>query len=337
MNSNHKDPVIPNRFFFVWAGRTFPYFCRLAVESALLADPEATVEIHLFGEKPSAEPHFRTVTAYDRVSVKEVDFDELFSGLDEPVSRYRAHLDAVPPSPYRASAKSNLFRYALLHRHGGIYLDFDVIVLRDFRDLLFVEAFIGEEYVWKVDEDRVAGRLSPSMIPPTLAYLWAYAVRRIDAKLFHGRRLLEPAAAVVDGAWRTVNLNPAVFGARPGSSFVRRVLSASLESDPRIRYNLGPTLVSRVARTDGSGLRVLSPQYFHMHPPSYSFRYFEEEIFDVEPDNHLIHYVSSNNTRGLQALDPETIVARRKEGLFYHSGASIAERAATLPLKEEGQ
>jgi hypothetical protein len=328
------SPVgVPNRFLFLWSGRTFPYFCRLAVESVLLADADAEVRIMLFGETPAEAPHFRALSRYRRVEVAPVDGDDIFSGLGEPPFRYREHLAAVPPSSYRASARSNIYRYALLHRYGGIYVDFDILVIRSFRDLLDAPAFIGQEYVWKADEDRVAGRIGLSMAVPTLAYLWTYAVRRLDSRIFRGRRRLEPLAAVLDGWWSTPNLNPAVFGAAAGSSFVRRVLAASLEADPAVRYNLGPTLVSRVARESGEGVRVLPPEYFHLNPPSYSFRYFEESLAEPSPETRLFHYVSSNNRGDLADLDPDTILARRTRGLFYRYGAAVAEGARDLPLK----
>lgn len=57
-----------------------------------------------------------------------------------------------------------------------------------------------------------------------------------------GKGVLEPLARVADPLWSRLDVNNAVIGARPGSSFIRRVLTAALEVEPTRRYALGPTL-----------------------------------------------------------------------------------------------
>jgi hypothetical protein len=320
--------LIPNRFIFVWTGRKFPYFCRVAIESALLADPDAVVEIHLFGEKPTDAFHFRHVAGYERVEIHDVDFAEVFDGLDRPVTDYVELLARIPPTAY--SARSNLVRYGVLHARGGIYVDFDVVLIRDLGHLRRHPAFIGTELVWRADEARVEGRLEAWMLAPALAYVWTYALRRADTRLLGGRGLLEPLAAPLDPIWSARNLNNAVIGARPGSGFIRRVLARAHEADPRVRYALGPTLVSRAVRADDTDVVVLPPDVFYMQPPSYSFRYFEGRPVDVPDRAVLIHYVSSNHGDRLAALDERELRRRRGGPLFYRLGAEVADRARGL-------
>jgi hypothetical protein len=320
--------LIPNRFLFVWTGRKFPYFCRVAIESALLADADAVVEIHLFGETPTDAPHFRHVAGYERVEICDVDLEEVFAGLDRPVADYVDLLGRIPAAAY--SACSNLVRYGVLHARGGVYVDFDVVLVRDLTHLRRHPAFIGTELVWRADEARVEGRREPWMLAPALAYAWAYAVRRADTRLLGGRGLLEPLAAPLDPVWSTRNLNNAVIGARPGSRFVRRVLALALEADPEVRYALGPSLVSRAARGDDSDVVVLEPEVFYMQPPSYSFRFFEGRPVDLPDQAVLIHYVSSNHGDRLAGLDERELRRRRGGPLFYRLGAEVADRARGL-------
>ncbi len=324
-----RNNLIPDRLIFVWTGRSFPYFCRLAVESALLSDRQVQVEIHHFGESPADAEHFRALRDYRRVSIYRVDLEEIFSGLESSPGRYVELLRQIPLHAH--SAKSNLVRYGILHARGGVYLDFDVIVLRSVRHLLSHPAFIGEELVWRADEARVHGRLTWWMIKPTMAYLWCYGARRLDARWLGGRRRLERVARLMDPLWQTTNLNNAVLGSMPGGSFVRRVLAAALERDPRIRYGLGPTLVSGVAREDRSDVAVLPPRVFYGEPPSYSFRYFEEPELTPDPSAVLIHYVSSNHRAVLRELDRQRMSARRHRGLFYALGTRVADAAVELP------
>lgn len=67
------------RLHFVWMGSRFPYHCRLAVESAADAMPDADVEIHLIGERPDA-PHLVAIESLPRVHVSEERFDDLLAG-----------------------------------------------------------------------------------------------------------------------------------------------------------------------------------------------------------------------------------------------------------------
>lgn len=320
--------MIPDRLIFLWSGTAFPLFAELAVKSALLANPSAVVELHVFGDAPDNDLRFRRTRRLARVEVHRIDLDSVFDGLDAPASRYRALFDAIDAGA--ASARSNLLRYAVLEKRGGVYLDFDVLCVRPFTSLAHHEAFIGEEKVWRVDEHRLAGPVRPWMIAPTLSYVTAYATRRVDARLLGGHDLDGAVMRALDAHWSVPNLNNAVIGASPGSRYLRRVLRDALEADPRIRFNLGPTLVSHSQRRDGSGVTVLPERYFYVQPPSYSFRFFEGRAFELPAEAILIHYVSSNHGKLLRSLDENTILARRNGPLFYRLAADVLDRAHSL-------
>jgi hypothetical protein len=325
--------AIPNRFLFLWSGRSFPYHARLAVESALLADPHAEVEIHLFGDSRGSAPaptHLRAVQRYARVRVLDVDVDDAFAGLDRPPAAFRDLLSRIPRRA--ASARSNLLRYGLLHRRGGVYLDLDVLVLRSLRALLREQAFIGEERVFSVDEHRVAGRLAPWMFAPTLAYLGARASRRLEVALGRRHSPLERLAKRLDGAWQATGLNNAVLGGRPRARFLERVLAAALDVDPTVRFSLGPTLVTRVARHDGSDVTVLGPELFYAEAPSNSFRFFAGPAVAPPAEAAVVHYVQSNHRRLLAGLDEGSLVSGPRAPLFHQLASAVAARARALPV-----
>ncbi len=326
--------MIPNRFLFVWTGARFPYFARLAVESALVADPDARVEIHLFGDRPTRDPEFRNVATYDRVDIVDVEYDDVFNGLDAPASRYRDLLAQIPSTAY--SAQSNLVRLGALHKRGGVYLDFDVIVRRDVRHLLDCDAFVGTERVWRADEARVRGDRQLWMVPSACAYAWAFALRYADTHIFDGRGVLEPLARPADGVWSTVGANNAVLGARPNAPFVRRLLASALAADPSVRFALGPTLVTRAIAERRDDVRVLPPPVFYAQPPSYSFRLFDAGAPPLPDEAVLIHYVSSNHGRRLRRITEVDVEQRAGRGPFYTLGADVATRARHLPRRVFG-
>jgi hypothetical protein len=312
---------IPPRYLFVWTGREFPYFARLAVESALLADPEAAIELHLFGPRPDGARHLAALAAHPRVELVPVDLDRVFVGLGVDDRRLR---DAYQRCP-GPSARSNLIRYAVLARRGGIYLDTDVLVARSLADLRVHQAFAGQEQVLSIDAARVAGRWSATMVGPGLAWAAAWGLRRLDAEL--GYRGLERLARPLDRHWQVTQLNNAVLGAAPGASFPRRLLARAIEVDPTVRYRLGPTLISEVVAAGQDDVTVLPPAAFYAVPPSYSFQFFTGGARPLDPAIRVLHVVASNHGRRLAELDRATVAARARRGRYYALAADVAARS----------
>jgi len=324
------ESAIPNRLVFVWSGPDFPYYARLAVESALIAEPDCEVDIHLLDRQAPRGVHFLQVRSYERVRVEHPSFEELWGGLDAPAERYRDVHDRIPPE--RRSARSNLVRYAVLHRRGGVYFDFDVLVHRNLADLRAGADFIGAERVWVVDQPRLNGRRELWMVPPTMAWATTYALRRAQARLRIGPNPCEPLAPI-HRSWSAFQANNAVIGARAGSPFLRRVLAAALDIDPSIRYALGPALVDQVARQSPHLVSVLPPAVFYCVPPSHSFRFFTGPSFDLPAESRLIHFVHSNHRRLLARMDAAEALRRRRETTFGRLAAPVVEAARALPRR----
>jgi hypothetical protein len=312
------DEPIPNRCVFVWVGPEFPFFARLAVESVLVVDAAATVEIHLCGTRQDGD-HLRKLVRHDRVALHEVTPDSVFADVDTDPRPLRRLWDRIPARA--ASARSNLLRYALLYRRGGIYLDTDTLLLRSMRTLLDGPPFIGAELVWRVDEDRVRGRWRPWMLWPTVTWAASYVARRLDSRWCASRLGLDARAARLDRHWTVVAANNAVMGAPARDPFLHRLLVEAPKVDPSVRYALGPSLVTRLAHR-ATDVRVLEPDLLYAVPPSLSFRFFEDRRLALPERAHVMHYVGSNHRRLLSTLSPGEIRRRRDEGVFY----SVAHR-----------
>jgi len=320
--------VIPDRLIFLWTGTTFPYFARLAVESALLVEPDAEIEVHVFGRRPDGAPHLEALRGLERVRIVPIALDTVFDDLEVDPAALRSLYARIPTQA--VSARANLLRYAVLARRGGIYLDTDILLLRGLGDLRRARAFAGCEHVLSIDGRRVAGERSPDMLAVGAVWAAAWAMRRFDAELATPR--LEPVARRLDIWWQAAQLNNAVIGAAPGASFVRRLLTRALEVDPTIRYRLGPTLIDEVAREDPTDVMILPPDTFYPVPPSYSFRFFRGAL-KLPPETRLMHVVSSNHRALLDALDEDTLRRRAGRGLYYTVGASVADAARALPRR----
>jgi hypothetical protein len=300
-------------------GSGFGYSCRLAIESLAAVDPGAAIEVHLLGERPDTI-HFDLIESMPNVAVLPIDLDALFA--EHPAQR--SVYDAVPEKAY--SAKSNLLRYLLLWQRGGVYVDFDIIALRPLADLANGKAFVGAERVWSHDQARVEHRWTLSMLPGTIGWALTWCVRRADSRWLGGALRTGDRLRLIDPLWSTLQVNNAVIGAPARSEFIARVLDASLSVDPTVRYALGPSLVSSVAREHRQTLRVLREQVLYPVPPGESYRFFEDRHLELRPETALIHYVSSNHGALLNNLEPGDPRIETRPEVFWRLARALGAR-----------
>lgn len=311
------DAIIPLRAgvddvstHFVWLGRRFPYHCRLAVESAVVAMPGGHVTVHLFDD--AADRHLDAVAALDRVRVVRRSPEEAFAGL--PVTTASA-MDVWGACPGPA-ARSNLARLSILFREGGVYLDTDVIVLRGLHDPAVHSTFVGSELVWSRNRRRIEHGLGP--VDAVCSAPWAIgtALSRLDSALTHGRWKIADRRLGTAGRRRQVN--NAVIGAPPDSPFVARALERAVtDVDPHIRFALGPALLDDIARASPELVHVLPPSRFYAVPPGQSFRFFDDHRLRLPADAQVMHYVASNHRNVLDSLDVDDPRFDHDSGPFW--------------------
>ena len=290
---------MPRQYHLVWSGTAFPAAYQLAVRSILDADELATVRIHVIGEPPTVAA-FTDMAGFDRVRMEDVDPQQLFGLLPAPLQATWDIYDALPTQA--ASARSNLIRYALLALHGGVYVDFDAIVLRPLHDLSHADAFLGLEQVWSGDAARVEGRWRALIRPRHGVWALSWLARRLDSRLLRGRLGLARRLRPLDRLWAGEQANNAIIGARAGSEFIETVLWEAMHARVGTRYALGPTLVDRVARLHPELVETLPPAVLYEVPPGQSFRFFEDCTLDLAPAAAAMHYVGSNHGHLLAEL-----------------------------------
>lgn len=287
----------------VWMGPRFPYYCRLAVESVLVAMPHARVQLHLVAALSAdphladVDPHLARVAADDRVELVQRPTADIFAGAPGGATRYLDLLDRVRRSP---AAISNLVRLAVLGERGGIYLDTDILVTAPLPSPTDVGDFVGREHVWADNRRRIQSGYRPGVLLRSVPWAATWLLRRSDSRLSQGRfHLAERLPAPIT----RLQVNNAVIGAEAGSPFVQAALRRSLGADPRQRFALGPSLLDDLAAAEPRLVRLLPPSRFYPVPPGQSYRYFEDRHLELPADTKLIHYVSSNHRGMLHRLD----------------------------------
>lgn len=308
LSATPPSPIVPPRAHFLWTGPGFGLCHRLAIESLLLTNPELDAVLHLIeeeveeesGESPRRESRNRDLAALHanpRVTVLERTPRQILSGCADAAALLATYA-RIPPRA--ASAQSNLLRYAILWQEGGIYLDLDVLVVRSLAPLRARECTLGAELVWRADEARVATGFAPWMLAPGAAFAADLALRRAEAAL----RLSAPPRChrFLERRWSHTQPNNAVIAAAPRARFVAALLARAPHVDARVRFRLGPTLVTEVARQRPETVELLPPEHLYFVPPSQSFRFFRDARLALPPQALLLHYVSSNHRRELQAI-----------------------------------
>lgn len=285
--------VIPSTIHFVWSGKDFPSVFALAVRSAAAANPGWKVVIHA-GLEPEGNEAWERLRSV--AEIRRQDPEELLAAVPEFGSRLVELHRAIAPR-YHAG-RSNLVRLAALVREGGWYLDFDTLAIGSFEALSRTEsAVVGEEWVWKDDEARVARGFSLSMIPSSVAFGLSWAAARIAVS----------DSGVVERTLRRVwgrrELNNAVLACEPGHPWFVRLLELACSQDPSVRFALGPSLVNRGWREPGAATlpRRMGPEAFYQFPPSQTCRYFRGGA--LPPGALVLHWCSSNHKDLLPRLD----------------------------------
>ncbi|HKP96094.1 MAG TPA: glycosyltransferase, partial [Fibrobacteria bacterium] len=261
--------MIPHHFHLIWIGRNFPFVNRLAVESILQTNPGAEITIHF--ENPPDNADWKALQS--KVRFKAIDLPALLASLPASMAQVAPVLEGIS-SGYLAG-RSNILRYLILYREGGIYIDFDTVTMRDYRPLLSHPAFIGEEAVFRYDDDRVSGAFKPGIVPTGILFGLSYYLSYWNCKYLGDSRPVNGVNRALMGLWSDRKLNNAVLGCEPGNPFFARAIALMPRTDPKIKYALGPILMNRTWETDAAvHAHRLGEDHFYFIPPSQTYRFF---------------------------------------------------------------
>jgi hypothetical protein len=308
--------MIPNRYHFVWFGRSFPATHAVAIRSVFRHCAPETIHLYL-SDTLDGLPEFdllkRDVPA---LHIESLAIDHLLHGLaDVDADGLRTAWDDLLEHR-RYAALSDVLRYLVLLRHGGVYLDLDTITIRDLRPLLGrLPAFCGEELI----------------LVPGLLYRQSRFWRRFRTTPLDLLRLI--CSRVRPGVrwWKRIShwyapaINGAVLGTPAGHALVREALGrvpTLYREVARRRPVIGPDLIQELAPRC-KDIEVLPPAFFYPLGPTMVAHLFRD-VDDVErlesevitPDTLVVHWYNDHQRRNDAQLTREYIEKHSPRQLF---------------------
>jgi len=320
--------MIPNRYHFVWFGREFPYTHALAIRSLARACAPEAIVLHV-SEDLTGLAHFDEVAAQvPALRQRPLDLEQLLAGGEGfDVSALRSvYVDLQARK--RWAALSDILRYLILLREGGVYLDFDIIAVRDLRPVLqSCRGFCGRERI-----------LVPARIHR--GRRWTSYLRTSPLDLI--RLLCSHTTTGIDW-WKRIEhlypaaINGAILGLEPGHVLAREALAAVPALVPALAHRrpaIGPDLLQDLI--DGSqrtDMKVFDAPAFYPLGPTMAFHYFRKAknvlalAHKVVTDaTYIVHWYNDNLRKLPRPEDASEVCALADHQLFAH----IAQRYAQV-------
>ncbi len=286
-------PPIPAHAHLVWLGPRLSALGYLAVRAALDRGGFDCVTLHFDTPSLADTPLVADLVARDGFEAAPLDVRAFAErdratpgGLGDATWDRLIELDGIGLPP---AIRSDLHRLEILWLDGGVYLDTDAIVLRDFGPLRHVPAFTGMETI--CFPMKVKGGLNPLRwaqggILTTLRAAFVVGTRHPSVPFQAVKTLYfqEPMGAVSGAVarhplWRTL---------------IER--AASLPDDEARRPNrIGPWLFQEVIGTGArNDIYRHSPPTFYPFPPEISIDYIRPDPDGIlgdtpHPDSYAAH------------------------------------------------
>jgi hypothetical protein len=315
--------LIPNRYHFVWFGAQFPAANRVAIESCLARCQGAQVTLW-HSDELSQHADYRALLDAG-LRVERLDTGAIFAALAEAHQRAGAEegpLDVVRLQHIWCTvrshvSRSNLARAIVLYLRGGIYLDLDVLVVRDLLPLRRYPAFVGSEHiVWPGWACR--GVSVQRLVKSPLLDL----LRKVTVALPEGERLFQRTAG-----WYPRAVNGAVLGARAGHPFLSWLLQRTSEvpeAEWQLKHRLGTHVLQRSEDGyPGTDLMILPPEAFFPLGPVVSRQYFRQRERPeqtaqriVGPETYALHWYSS--VTDITAFSSEELSGMARRSVYGH-------------------
>jgi hypothetical protein len=330
--STERAPQIPRRYHFVWFGARFPASNRIAIESCLKHCRGAEI-ILWHSDDLSQHASYQDLL---QLGMRAERLDESLFDLGEGAARPfdAARLKQIWRSVASHVSRSNLARAIVLYRFGGIYLDMDVLVVRDFERYRRYPAFIGSEHVvwpgWALRGPSVQRFLRSPLLD---------LLRKLTVALPEGERLFQRTAG-----WYPRAVNSAVLGARAGHAFLAQLLRQTAEvpeAEWPFKHRLGTHVLQRsVEAYPGADLMILPPAAFYPLGPEVSRHYFRRRARPelgarriLRPETSALHWYSS--VSDITAFGPEELKELEQRTVYGHLCAEYIATASAMPAAAE--
>ena len=255
--------MVPNKVYFIWFGNKLPLSTGLAILSAKqVQKPEETIlYIESDGGEMSGEG-YDLIKDEPGITLKKID-NSIFDNLGD--NGVCSHLYKALKKPV---SKTNLLRYALLYKYGGVYLDTDIIAVKPWDDLLKHKGFCGLEPV------AFPQKLFASKNPLFYLFAWVrFLWRLLCVYLPHGEQIFRPTERLF-----SLCANGAILGSEPKNEFFERAFAEINKMDEKEQlkhYRLGTHIMQKVTGNKSSEImEMFPPAYFYPVGPDISVHLF---------------------------------------------------------------
>lgn len=323
--------MVPNRFHFVWYGSEFPLTHAVAIRSvAKTCSPEA-INVHTPDDLERHPLWNQLRREIPMLCQRRLDLDGMLRRASE-LGVNAAPLAVVYDrflSEGKFAALSDIVRYLVLLCEGGVYLDFDVIGVRDLAPLRAGEGFCGRERILvPAAVHRRSGALRYLRTAPL-------DLARLACSAFGpGVRLWQKIERVFPAA-----INGAVLGLRAGHPLAVAALNevpARAADVDRRRPAIGPDLLQDLidgqARKD---IDVLPPAAFYPLGPTMAAQYFAQHPqvhrqMDrvVTPNTFIVHWYNDDRRNSHKPVNAESVSRLARRQMFSRLAMPYV-RAAT--------
>lgn len=313
MTDSHKD-TIPNIYHFIWIGKEVPYFLILAIKSVLVRCPNSSVFLWVEGLKAYSS-EVNELLNIDGFEVKEIDITEMINSLEEvnqkelieeafKIAGTKSRLTKTNPFE---RTRSNLIRYLILIKFGGVYIDADTLVLKDLSKLnKRSTGYIGKENsIWPI--------LLRSN--PLHRFIWApfLEVYRFLANTFPGGYKLNNNFKHLCGA----SENNAIIGLTPSHPFLKMCFDYITKmpiKEITKPLRLGPYLFQRVVKQYPEiDIKIYPEKYFYPYGPLISQHFFRKRKnaqsvleYMISDETYIIHWGASTKELNNYRLEDTT-------------------------------
>ena len=282
--------MIPPRFFYYWSGSDFQYVHYLSVKSLLKTTALDHVIIY-YEQPPQNNEYFQELDKLRNVTLKKVDYDFLIGETGFSVSDFNTFFKFA-----EINHKSDFIRYLVLYQ-GGVYLDFDTLVLRDLSPLLSVDFFVAHQEPDPGGNDVNGAIMGAAPLCHEILYCLEYT-KGIKKHL------------------KRFQLKNLRYGKLPQFFWGMNALHWC---------DVGPALLTKLCKKEDFCGHIYPKSYFYFFSYEQCSEIFDENLWQgksIPEDIYILHYWGSQCTNFTRKIDRQ----------YLHKSSSIFAQVARSSL-----
>ncbi|MBW1685131.1 MAG: hypothetical protein JRS35_08715 [Deltaproteobacteria bacterium] len=300
-----KIERIPHRYFLYWSGDAFQYVNYLCVLSLVRTNAVEGVTVY-YENIPRHRRYWDLLSLLSQVELILLDWNHLAQscGVDERAIQRLLSVSAV-------NHRSDMFRYFVIYSQGGVYLDFDCLVVKDLSPLLRAGFFLG---------------LQPEGEPINGAVLGGSREGRILGVLIEN--LFRAVAGKEQLHWTAFGPTLLTHVVAGESLLFKGFLKLIQRDEPNLRSRGRRLLARLLHRLQDSRLKIYPPEYF------YPFSFEEwKRIFECSAlarNCYVIHLWGRMSNQYTRSIDADYV--RTQNSLYANEARRITDSEGMFPL-----